>query len=209
MKCHFEEDRLGLVPESEAERIDLRVWQEIACGHVFEVAENNGGELLLADLGLRDDVCREPLNITSRIDDPALRLIGNFAPTPFYLDGTQYSSVESFWQSLKFEDETERTRVARAAGGEAKGRGDKKGYGTLIHHSGVEIPVGTWAHWQLMEKACHAKFTQNPDALAALLSTKPRPLEHRIRRDSRTIPGVIMAEIWMKLRHELTIPALP
>ena len=39
---------------------------------------------------------------------------------------------------------------------------------------------------------------------AALLGTGDRPLRHRMRKDSRTIPGVIMAEIWMRLRAELS-----
>ncbi len=55
-------------------------------------------------------------------------------------------------------------------------------------------------HWQLMRRACRAKFEQNAGARAALLGTGSRPLVHCIRPDSRTIPGVIMADIWMKLR---------
>jgi hypothetical protein len=36
-----------------------------------------------------------------------------------------------------------------------------------------------------------------------LIETGERPLVHHVPRDSRTIPGVIMAEIWMQLRAEL------
>ena len=36
-----------------------------------------------------------------------------------------------------------------------------------------------------------------------LLGTGIRPLVHLVRPDSRTIPGVVMADIWMKLRAEL------
>jgi predicted NAD-dependent protein-ADP-ribosyltransferase YbiA (DUF1768 family) len=54
-----------------------------------------------------------------------------------------------------------------------------------------------------MTRACRAKFTQHAEAMAALLGTGERPLVHRMRRDSRTIPGAVMAEIWMKLRAEL------
>ena len=68
---------------------------------------------------------------------------------------------------------------------------------------GQEILVGTWAHWQLMERACRAKFAQNREATDALLSTGDRPLTHVVRRDSRTIPGVIMAAIWMRIRKDL------
>ncbi|MEY4566398.1 MAG: hypothetical protein RLY14_1368, partial [Planctomycetota bacterium] len=33
--------------------------------------------------------------------------------------------------------------------------------------------------------------------------TGKRPLTHITNKDSRNIPGVIMAEIWMKIRREL------
>jgi predicted NAD-dependent protein-ADP-ribosyltransferase YbiA (DUF1768 family) len=54
-----------------------------------------------------------------------------------------------------------------------------------------------------MRRACRAKFAQNEHAREALLATGERPLVHQVPRDSRTIPGVIMAEIWMALRSEL------
>ena len=54
-----------------------------------------------------------------------------------------------------------------------------------------------------MEAACRAKFAQNEVARAALLATGSRPLTHVVRRDSRAIPGVIMASIWMRIRSDL------
>jgi len=65
------------------------------------------------------------------------------------------------------------------------------------------VRIGTFDHWSLMERACRAKFEQHDAARAALLATAPRPLTHKVRRDSRTIPGVIMAEIWMRIRRRL------
>jgi hypothetical protein len=41
------------------------------------------------------------------------------------------------------------------------------------------------------------------EAREALLSTGDRPLTHRVRRDSTTIPGAIMAEFWMRIRRSL------
>ncbi len=55
----------------------------------------------------------------------------------------------------------------------------------------------------LMRRACAAKFSQNESAREALLSTGDRPLTHKIKRDSQTIPGVIMADIWMRIRTRL------
>ena len=65
------------------------------------------------------------------------------------------------------------------------------------------VRVGTVDHWQLMAAACWAKFTQHAAARAALLATGSRPLTHVVRRDSRTIPGVVMGSIWMQICAEL------
>jgi predicted NAD-dependent protein-ADP-ribosyltransferase YbiA (DUF1768 family) len=54
-----------------------------------------------------------------------------------------------------------------------------------------------------MKKACRAKFEQSAEANAALLATADRPLPHVVRHDSKTIPGVVMAEIWMRIRNDL------
>jgi hypothetical protein len=54
-----------------------------------------------------------------------------------------------------------------------------------------------------MERACQSKFTQNDEAREALLATGRRPLQHKLRRDSKSIPGVIMADIWMRIRSKL------
>jgi hypothetical protein len=53
-----------------------------------------------------------------------------------------------------------------------------------------------------MERASRAKFEQNEEAAQALVSTGTRPLIHRMRDDSRSIPGVVMAEIWTRIRDE-------
>jgi hypothetical protein len=54
-----------------------------------------------------------------------------------------------------------------------------------------------------MERACEAKFRQHAVAQAGLLSTGARPFIHRMRHDSRSIPGIIMADIWMRIRNRL------
>ncbi|HEV3167999.1 MAG TPA: NADAR family protein, partial [Isosphaeraceae bacterium] len=148
------------------------------------------------------EACREPVVIWSKSPDLAAQQIGNFAPTPFELDGQRYASVESFWQSLKFQEPADRLRVASLEGAEAKRAGTSQGYGATVMYEGQTILVGTWAHWNLMERACRAKFAQNQAARAALLGTGQRPLVHRVRQDSQTIPAVILAEIWMRIRKE-------
>jgi predicted NAD-dependent protein-ADP-ribosyltransferase YbiA (DUF1768 family) len=54
-----------------------------------------------------------------------------------------------------------------------------------------------------MYLACSAKFSQHEHARAALVGTGDRPLIHKTRRDSRTIPSVVMADIWMCIRRTL------
>ena len=141
--------------------------------------------------------------MVSTSPDPIAKVISNLALTPFDLGDKHYQSVESFWQGLKFPDHSDRLRVAGLEGPRARAEGEAQGYGLAISYAGREIVVGTWAHWQLMETACRAKFQQSQEAHAALMATGERPLVHKVRRDSRTIPGVIMAEIWMRIRKEL------
>jgi predicted NAD-dependent protein-ADP-ribosyltransferase YbiA (DUF1768 family) len=170
---------------------------------VLRVRSSDSPSLELHDLGERTDACRETINVVSDSPDQVARLISNFAATPFKLDGHRYQSVESFWQGLKFSSEEDRLRMAQLDGPHARAEGEQQGYGATINYRGEEIPVGTAAHWRLMEKACRAKFDQNPEARTALLATGERPLIHVVRRDSKTVPGVIMAQIWMRIRKRL------
>jgi predicted NAD-dependent protein-ADP-ribosyltransferase YbiA (DUF1768 family) len=201
MKTLLQPDTLVLVPENEEERAALAAWKAAHDGFAFVTIENSGSGATLTALGPRAEACREPINVTSSSPDP-IRLIANFAPTPFELDGERYACVEAFWQSLRF-PLAERPRIAALSGSEAKQESEKQPYGSHVVYRGQPIAVGTWDHWQLMRRACAAKFEQNENARVALLATGERPLVHRVRRDSRSIPGVIMAEIWMELRARL------
>lgn len=201
MRVILKEKLLVVVPESADDELELAVWKEDREGHVMHLSLRGTG-LAMQDLGSQEIVCREPINITSRSPAP-LDLLSNFAPTPFEMDGIRYASVESFWQGLKFATRRERLEIAELNGPAARKAGEKVGYGTTLTYGGEEIVVGTWAHWQLMERATTAKMEQNEAAREVLLSTAPRPLTHRTRRDSKAIPGVIMADIWMRLRARL------
>jgi predicted NAD-dependent protein-ADP-ribosyltransferase YbiA (DUF1768 family) len=172
-------------------------------GHVFELVGNDDEALVFRDLGPRSDACREPINIGSRVANPQHAIISNFAATPFVLDGRPYASVEGFWQSLRFRNAADRRRVAALSGGAAKRAGDALPWGATLRYEGETIAVGRAEHWKLMERACEAKFRQNAVAQAGLLSTGARPLTHRMRHDSRSIPGIIMADIWMRIRDRL------
>ena len=170
-------------------------------GHVFRLKLIRG-EAYFQGLGPEAVACREPINVTSRAPLP-FRLISNFAATPFTLDGRDYGSVEAFWQSLKFPDDERRREIAPLHGPKPKDLAFHAPASDVIAYEGQTIRVGTWDHWQLMERACSAKFEQHAGARDALLATGQRPIVHEMKRDSRTIPGAIMAQIWMRCRARL------
>jgi predicted NAD-dependent protein-ADP-ribosyltransferase YbiA (DUF1768 family) len=203
MRAILKRQMIVLVPETDEEARELAQWKREHAGHVLHADGTDAPPLELRDLGERSEVCREPINVVGSSPDPIARMIGNFATAPFVLDGQRYLSVESFWQGLKFDDEGERRRLAEVEAPRARDEGHRKGYGATVSYDGREVAVGTWAHWQLMEQACRAKFEQNAQARGALLSTGNRPLTHVLRSDSRSIPGVVMADIWMRIRDDL------
>jgi predicted NAD-dependent protein-ADP-ribosyltransferase YbiA (DUF1768 family) len=171
-----------------------------AAGHAFRL-DGFKKHVVLHDLGEVAALRGTPLNITSRSPEP-LRLISNFAATPFELDGHAYASVEGFWQCLRYPEGPERRAVAALGGSAAKRAGTVEAP-ERTDYLGQSIRWGTHEHWALMRAAVRAKFAQNGDAREALLSTGARILVHRMRRDSRSIPGALMAEIWMDARSRL------
>ncbi len=200
MKVYLRRSVLTVV--ADAEDVALAEWLAAHNNQVFRLRANKHGALVLHSLGPEAEARREALNITARSPMP-LRLISNFAPTPFVLDGLSYASVEGFWQGLKFPEEGDRRRIAALHGSEAKDAGFYALAAEKIIYKGRSIRVGTFEHWQLMEHACRAKFEQNDAARTALSDTGNRPLVHQVGRDSQNIPGVIMADIWMRLRDQL------
>lgn len=172
-------------------------------GHVIDVQVRSEVCTVLEDLGPREEACREPINIT-RSADRRYVAISNLYPTPFILDDEIYGSVEGFWQSLKCESVARRREVAALSGTDAKKAAGKAPVAATIEYMNETIRTGTHAHWALMERACTAKFEQDLRAREALLATGNRPLTHIVRSDSRTIPGVIMAAIWMRVRKRIS-----
>ncbi len=208
---------LSLTVESDGERAELLEIAGDIAGKSFRVDTVNGETLLLRLAGPSKSEAAKPereppakpssepvpLNIAFDTTPMPLRLISNLAETSFELDGRGYSSIEGFWQGLKFADEADRERLADMSGHEAKSAGPKAEPGDRFVYEGREVVVGTVDHWALMERASLAKFEQDEDARAALLSTGTRWLEHKVNPDSRTIPGLIMADIWMRIRATL------
>ena len=201
MRATTQWSEIVVVPDGQDDQVELAAFSERHMGRVFRLAQAGSG-IRLHDIGTEDIVRNKPINITSRSPAP-LDLIGNFASTSFELDGQHYASVEAFWQSLKFDSPVDRARIAALSGTAAKLAARDLHVSEVFDYRGQMIRTGTWDHWQLMKRACASKFRQNDDARRALLSTGQRPLVHQLKRDSHTIPGVIMADIWMSLRNKL------
>lgn len=199
MRVILKKGLLVIAPTEQGDESHIEEWKSQHPGYMFQAVAESGTGLVFRSLG--DPRLNEPINVTSRHPDPLVRLIGNFAATPFNLDGVQYATVESFWQSLKFETETERLALASMSGLEAKRAGRQQPTPDHVFHCGHAVPTGSLEHWALMARACAAKFDQNQEARQALTATFPHPLEHRPKRDSVTIPGIVMARIWMDIRQ--------
>lgn len=194
--------RDGILVVTPEEGETLVPWLEAHAGQVFRLRANQDGSAQLHALGPEPEACRVPVNITSQSPEP-LRLVSNFAHTPFRLDGQGYESIEGFWQGLKFPDPADRRRLAALWGPAARDAGYHAPAADTFVYGGETVRVGTWGHWRLMEMACAAKFAQHAAACEALLSTGARPLVHVVKPDSKNIPGVIMAAIWMRIRDRL------
>lgn len=163
----------------------------------------NDLEIKFAELGYKEAVCNTALNILYSSNNKEAQLISNLGHTPFKLNGITFQSVEAFWQGLKFNDDASRFEVANLYGKAAKNVGKGVEYEDFIHYNGLKIRVGSHEHWALMATACEEKFDQNSEAQTALLETGIRPLYHKPRQDSKTIPGPIMSGIWMDIRSRL------
>ena len=201
MKLSFQNNVVGLSAETEAER-EICALLSAADSHVFQLQCTTERGFALTELGPQADACREPLNIVRSIAPP-FQAISNLAHTRFELDSETYASIEGFWQGLKFEDQAQRRKAAKLWGPEAKTYGDLAGQPAIFEFGGVVVAAGSPEHWELMRRACGAKFSENAEAAAALKATGQRWLTHKTRRDSRTIPGAIMAQIWMDVRARL------
>src|SRR5262245_56679664 len=90
VKVLLKDRQLGLIPEDAHEADDLAAWKLLHLGHVLLIEHHEGTGAPLVDLGPRETACREPINVTSAHPDPAVRLIGTFAETPFVLDDERY-----------------------------------------------------------------------------------------------------------------------
>jgi len=140
--------------------------------------------------------------------------LSNLYPSPFKLDGVEYASVEAFWMSIKYpENSQRREEVRKLSGVAAKLAGKGMENIATIQYLWKDIQVGSEEHHALLKRAIRAKLENNPKILKTLLDTWDTKLVHivftrhidkkYILHDSKTIPWEKFAQIYMELRDEL------
>lgn len=201
MKIKETEGGIVLLPESDSEIKLIASIAQINENMIFQL-QHQQPAISFVNLGSKENACNLAINILYSSESESIQLISNLGHTPFVMDDTQFASVEAFWQSLKFEEQ-ERDEIAKLFGKEAKKIGNRIKYKNYIRYKDQKISVGSPEHWELMNMACVHKFAQNYFAQKALLGTGIRPLYHKPRKDSKTIPGPIMSGIWMNIRSKL------
>lgn len=171
-----------------------------------------------------------PINIGNQDPDQKRRILSNFAPTRFILDGIEYTSVEAFIQSLKSPREEERKRIRQLTGVDAKKAGRKyqaeieeallSGKSYLITYQDRQISLWSNEWFELVERALRAKFEQKPGAKEALVgrhfdergkithvlyNREGRPIAEN---PATSLPAEVFTTILMKIRHEAQIAHL-
>jgi len=154
-----------------------------------------------------------PLIIAFFDGDPEVKLLSNFANTPFKLDGVLYQSVECFWQSLKTENEKARLDIAAITDGlEVKRIGaELRKESNVFTYGDKMYMVGSKEHHFLLERAIRAKVGQNPEVLVCLERTENRVLRHMIKNrfgqwrtgDSPALPARVFEDILTRIRKEI------
>jgi ribA/ribD-fused uncharacterized protein len=203
MRVILKPGMLVVVAETDPEREAWATWRQSVDDHAFHFIGSSDGGGPFHDIGPIEVARREPINVVFTQVEERWRPISNLAHSPFTLDGRNYASVEGFWQCLKFESETERARVAKLSGMAAKQVAAPRSATGSFHYEGRVCALGGPEHHRLMLRACWAKFSQHGEARKALLDTGDRILCHRTPRDSQTIPGALMADVWMRIRGRL------
>ena len=167
---------------------------------------------------MSDPLAPYPVNLATPVFNigwtqgaPEVRLLSNFAPTPFVLDGVTYGCVEAFWQSLKYPPNAPaRASTAALTDGFAAKRAGGHRQSKTLEYQDRTYQVGGAAHHQLFERALRAKFGQYPEARACLLATGEARLTHVLfdgrqqpLPDSVALPAAVFCGLLVTIRREL------
>ncbi|MBA2304977.1 MAG: hypothetical protein H0W08_20430 [Acidobacteria bacterium] len=131
-----------------------------------------------------------------------LNLLCNAAPTPFFLDGERFYSIDSFYEALKLPEGTsERATCAMAPLIEAQ-RLARRNVGKEFTYLGKSISVWSPDHAGLLAAAICAKVEQNRAVQIALAKTGtvrltfPLTFSSRPGPLARVTPLTLMIERW-------------
>ncbi len=144
------------------------------------------------------------LNVYSRSDEEIGRLMSNFAPTPFTIDGVEYASVEGFYVSLLFLEDEKREKVRKLYGIVVKNMG-KKSKLTETTYGGETFALGSDKHVELIKRAIRAKLEAHPAIATAFVATDPRPIVHDCGHpepEDTVFPASVFVRILTELRDE-------
>jgi predicted NAD-dependent protein-ADP-ribosyltransferase YbiA (DUF1768 family) len=155
-----------------------------------------------------------------------LGILSNFAATEFTFRGKTYSSLEGFWQAMKFPEGPEdarlkdksldwkfqRSEVEKMTAFDAKNAGKvasdnmKKLGINWVSFEGKKMDYKVQEkgpHYDLIVEAMKAKLEQNPEVKKILLQTGSLILRPDHKQDDPTPPAWKYHEIWMEFRKVL------
>jgi len=155
-----------------------------------------------------------------------LGLLSNFAPTPFTFRGKSYTSIEGFWQAMKFPENADdsrakssgiewpytRAQVEQMSSFEAKRAGDvgsanmKKMGINWVTFDGRRFeyrPAQPGEHYRLIVEATRAKVLQNATVRNVLLATGDLILKPDHKQEPNLPAAWRYYDILMQIRSEL------
>lgn len=145
------------------------------------------------------------INIYSKGKYPA-NMLSNFAPHAFDFDGyKQIPCMESFLQSLKFQDIAEQKRVLYMTAKEAKIYGSSKNWDGILYWKDKKIDRFSKEYLCFIESA-YRSMLSNPNFKCALIDSKRKLLFHTIGKTLRKNTVLTWWEfIWLlyKMRKEV------
>lgn len=149
------------------------------------------------------------VNVIYDAPDP-ICLLSNLAHTPFVFRGIQFASVEGLIQGMKEENPERQNRIFQTFGHRAKRASSAKRNARVQESGNVFLqnePISFLSdqYFTLIAEAIFEKFQQNPDALAALVSTGDACLVHdtgKPEKPTTALPADRFTAILTKIREK-------
>ncbi len=131
------------------------------------------------------------LDIKGTSDDAERKMLSNFQPYAFVLDGVECASMEGLLQSLKTKNIALQKKICQRSEKEAKFSFDKKWQNVrwkltgILYWQGKPIRRGSDEYQHFLDRAYDALYT-NPDFVKALIASKGKTLTHSVgKHDTR------------------------